>query len=167
MPSVGDRFRPAYLGLDRSELKRRVESAVAMLADCRACPRDCGVNRLEDHWSACKTGRHAVVASYFPHFGEEDCLRGWKGSGTIFFAHCNLRCVFCQNWDISQAVKPGPAAPGSSADETIAWRPVWQTRRSSRSRFTPQLRGQMRQSSSSASPSATLPGSSPRRQVSR
>ncbi len=117
MPSVGDRFRPAYLGLDRSELKRRVESAVAMLADCRACPRDCGVNRLEDHWSACKTGRHAVVASYFPHFGEEDCLRGWKGSGTIFFAHCNLRCVFCQNWDISQAVKPGPAAPGSSADE--------------------------------------------------
>jgi putative pyruvate formate lyase activating enzyme len=50
-----------------------------------------------------------VVSSYFPHFGEEDCLRGWNGSGTIFLSHCNLRCVFCQNYDISQAVKPGAA----------------------------------------------------------
>lgn len=58
--------------------------------------------RLEDRWAACKTGRYAVVSSFFPHFGEEDCLRGWNGSGTIFFAHCNLRCVFCQNFDISQ-----------------------------------------------------------------
>ncbi len=76
------------------------------MEECRACPRDCGVNRLEGKWSACKTGRHAVVASYFPHFGEEDCLRGWNGSGTIFFAHCNLRCVFCQNHDISQDIRP-------------------------------------------------------------
>jgi len=88
-----------------------------MLEDCRACPRDCGVNRLEDRWSACKTGRHAVVSSAFPHFGEEDCLRGWNGSGTIFFSHCNLRCVFCQNYDISQDVKPGPAKRGAPAEE--------------------------------------------------
>ncbi len=98
------RFRPAYLGLGRTELEERARRAVAGLAECRACPRDCRVNRLEDRWSACKTGRHAVVASCFPHFGEEDCLRGWNGSGTIFFSHCNLRCVFCQNSDISQAV---------------------------------------------------------------
>ena len=97
---------PAYLRLGRDALARRARRAVATLADCRACPRDCGVNRLEDRWAACKTGRYAVVSSFFPHFGEEDCLRGWNGSGTIFFGHCNLRCVFCQNFDISQDIKP-------------------------------------------------------------
>ena len=107
-------FRPAYLSLSKGELNLRVERALAALADCRACPRDCGVNRLEDRWAACKTGRYASVSSAFPHFGEEDCLRGWNGSGTIFFTHCNLRCVFCQNYDISQAVKPGPP-PGTPA----------------------------------------------------
>jgi putative pyruvate formate lyase activating enzyme len=109
--------RPAYLDLAPGELDRRAQAAVATLAECRACPRDCGVDRLADKWSACKTGRHAVVSSAFPHRGEEDCLRGWRGSGTIFFAHCNLRCVFCQNFDISQGVRPGPAAPGLTAGE--------------------------------------------------
>lgn len=113
MTDVAPDLRPAYLSLSAGELRARVERALTELADCRACPRDCGVNRLEDRWSACKTGRYAVVSSAFPHFGEEDCLRGWRGSGTIFFAHCNLRCVFCQNFDISQAVKPGPAAAGT------------------------------------------------------
>jgi putative pyruvate formate lyase activating enzyme len=73
------------------------------VANCYACPRDCGVNRLEDEKGVCHTGRKALVASAFPHFGEEDCLRGWRGSGTIFFSYCNLKCVFCQNWDISRA----------------------------------------------------------------
>jgi putative pyruvate formate lyase activating enzyme len=81
------------------------------------------VNRLEDKWAACKTGRYAIVSSCFPHFGEEDCLRGWSGSGTIFFSHCNLRCVFCQNWDISQGIKPGrsggEASPGEIARMTL------------------------------------------------
>ncbi|UCD24976.1 MAG: radical SAM protein [Gemmatimonadota bacterium] len=111
---------PAYLSLSRDDLHDRAYRAVASLADCRACPRDCGVNRLEDKWAACKTGRHAVVSSYFPHRGEEGCLRGWNGSGTVFFSHCNLRCVFCQNYDISQAVKPGPAERGSPPDEVAA-----------------------------------------------
>jgi putative pyruvate formate lyase activating enzyme len=93
---------------------------VSSLAECRACPRDCGVNRLADKWAACKTGRYAVVSSYFPHRGEEDCLRGWNGSGTIFFSHCNLRCVFCQNYDISQAVRPGPVARGSPPSQIAA-----------------------------------------------
>jgi putative pyruvate formate lyase activating enzyme len=57
--------------------------------------------------AACHTGRYAQVSSHFPHFGEENCLHGWCGSGTIFFAMCNLRCVFCQNYDISQ-VERGP-----------------------------------------------------------
>ncbi|QXD15159.1 radical SAM protein [Rhodocaloribacter litoris] len=112
---------PAYLALPRDALRARARRAVATLADCRACPRDCGVNRLEDRWSACKTGRYAVVGSYFPHFGEEDCLRGWNGSGTIFFSHCNLRCVFCQNWEISWNIKPGrPDSPAGSPPEAIA-----------------------------------------------
>jgi putative pyruvate formate lyase activating enzyme len=109
--------QPAYLALSRRELQNRARRAVEMLADCRACPRDCGVNRLDDKWAACKTGRHAIVSSYFQHFGEEDVLRGCNGSGTIFFSHCNLRCVFCQNYDISQAVRPGHAARGSGPEE--------------------------------------------------
>ncbi len=96
---------PAYLGLPPGELAARAGRGLAELARCRVCPRDCDVDRLADGFAVCKTGRWAVVGSYFPHFGEEDCLRGWRGSGTIFFTHCNLRCVFCQNYDISQAVK--------------------------------------------------------------
>ncbi len=110
-------FRPAYLSFGGAQLHRRAERAIDTLADCRACPRDCGVNRLEDKWAACKTGRYAVVSSWFPHFGEEDCLRGWRGSGTIFFGHCNLRCVFCQNYDISQAIRPGGTSPGHRPEQ--------------------------------------------------
>ena len=92
---------PAYLALHASgELERRVQEALAGLEHCRVCPWDCDINRLADEWRVCRTGRYARVASSFPHFGEEDCLRGLKGSGTIFFAWCNLRCVFCQNFDI-------------------------------------------------------------------
>jgi len=64
------------------------------------------VDRFLDKTSVCRTGRLAIVDSSFPHFGEERCLRGWKGSGTVFFAHCNLRCVFCQNFDLSQSIRP-------------------------------------------------------------
>jgi len=120
-------FRAAYLNLTREQLADRAREAVAALADCRLCPRDCGVNRLEDAWSACKTGRHAVVSSWFPHFGEEDCLRGWNGSGTLFFGHCNLRCVFCQNYDISQDIKPR-VAPGSPPEEIAAMMLILQQR---------------------------------------
>ena len=109
--------KPAYLSLPPGELRRRAEEAVAALADCRLCPRDCGVDRVTGKWAACKTGRYAVVSSAFPHFGEEDCLRGWNGSGTIFFGHCDLRCKFCQNFDISQAIRPGDAAQGLPPQE--------------------------------------------------
>ena len=96
-------FEPAYLDLYRKgKLEQRVQEALKELEDCCACPRNCHINRLQDEQKVCNTGRHAVVSSAFPHFGEEDCLRGWNGSGTIFFGLCNLRCVFCQNWDISQ-----------------------------------------------------------------
>lgn len=105
-------FEPAYLHLYESgELQARVERAVAMLASCQVCPRNCRVNRLQDKTAACHTGRYAIVSSYFPHFGEEDCLRGWNGSGTIFFSMCNLRCVFCQNYSISQLGEGRPVRP--------------------------------------------------------
>jgi putative pyruvate formate lyase activating enzyme len=94
---------PSYLALHESgELMGRAEEAVESLASCAVCPRNCGVNRLEDRAQVCNTGRLARVSSFFPHLGEEDCLRGWSGSGTIFFSFCNLKCVFCQNHDISQ-----------------------------------------------------------------
>jgi putative pyruvate formate lyase activating enzyme len=94
---------PMYVQLYASgELERRVQKALASLEQCRVCPWNCDINRLKNQTRVCRTGRYARVASYFPHFGEEDCLRGWRGSGTIFFAWCNLRCVFCQNDDISQ-----------------------------------------------------------------
>jgi putative pyruvate formate lyase activating enzyme len=113
-------WAPAYLALYSSgELARRVERALASLEVCRVCPRNCDVNRLADKYAFCKTGRYAVVGSYFAHFGEEDCLRGWNGSGTIFFSHCNLRCVFCQNYDISQAAKVSEVR-GSPPEEIAA-----------------------------------------------
>jgi putative pyruvate formate lyase activating enzyme len=109
-----ERFEPAYLSLHRrGELAARAERALEELADCCACPRNCHVNRLEHKELICRTGRYAIVSSAFAHFGEEDCLRGWRGSGTIFFGGCNLRCVFCQNWDISQEA----AGKASTAEE--------------------------------------------------
>jgi len=111
---VIDDFEPAYLATYRSGLlDAKGAEARRSLARCLACPRDCGVDRLADERGVCHVGRHALVASAFPHHGEEDCLRGRRGSGTIFFSYCNLKCVFCQNWDISQA----PAGRECTADE--------------------------------------------------
>ncbi len=93
---------PAYIATFRSgDLAARVRGLVDGLAACTLCPRRCGVNRLEDEKGFCATGRKAVLSSFGPHFGEEDPLVGRGGSGTIFFTHCNLRCCFCQNYDIS------------------------------------------------------------------
>jgi len=97
---------PSYVSLAESgELASRVEVALEKLADCSLCPRDCRVDRLLDKTAVCKVGRHAWVSSYFAHTGEEDCLRGARGSGTIFFSGCNLRCLFCQNFEISWQVE--------------------------------------------------------------
>jgi putative pyruvate formate lyase activating enzyme len=105
-------FEPAYLELHRKgELLRRVERARELLQVCKMCPRHCGVNRLAGKFAVCRTGRYAIVSSYSPHHGEEDCLRGWRGSGTIFFCGCNMRCVFCQNFDISWRLQGSPVSP--------------------------------------------------------
>jgi putative pyruvate formate lyase activating enzyme len=100
-------WRPAYLDIGVEEIERRAREALGLLGPdrCGVCPRLCKVNRLGDSHGLCHIGRRAVVASYFAHFGEENCLRGRNGSGTIFFSGCNLRCVFCQNIDISWEVQ--------------------------------------------------------------
>jgi putative pyruvate formate lyase activating enzyme len=95
-------FEPAYLHLYRTgELRTRIEQALADLESCRLCPRKCGDDRLSNKAGVCKTGRLACVSSYSPHHGEERCLSGWSGSGTILFSWCNLRCPFCQNYEVS------------------------------------------------------------------
>ena len=97
------RFVPAYLQThERGRLQEKVEEALSLLASCAICPRHCHVDRLKNNHGMCRVGRYARVSNYFPHFGEEDVLRGWRGSGTIFFSWCNLRCVFCQNFETSQ-----------------------------------------------------------------
>ncbi|HWP45580.1 MAG TPA: radical SAM protein [Candidatus Limnocylindrales bacterium] len=96
-------FQPSYLKLYESgELKERVEKLEAMLASCNICPRDCRVNRLNDEIAACYSGYKPIVSAYVPHFGEEPQLVGTHGVGNIFFGNCNLRCVYCQNYQISQ-----------------------------------------------------------------
>jgi len=111
-------FEPAYVRLFASgELGRRVELAYRDLEDCDLCARYCHVNRRKKVAGAvCRTGERAVVASYGAHHGEEDCLRGRRGSGTIFFSWCNLRCVYCQNWELSQKGMGQEVAPVEIAD---------------------------------------------------
>jgi putative pyruvate formate lyase activating enzyme len=93
---------PAYGRLEQEgELAGRVEQAFEILRACELCPRECGVDRREGERGYCRTPRKVMVYSAHPHFGEEVSLVGSGGSGTIFFSHCNLRCVFCQNWSIS------------------------------------------------------------------
>lgn len=101
--ATSSEFEPAYLRLHRTgELKQRAEELWAVMQRCQLCPRQCGVNRLEGTSGFCRApGATLVVSAFQPHFGEERPLVGIGGSGTIFLTHCNLRCVFCQNWEIS------------------------------------------------------------------
>ena len=96
-------YAPAYLvTYEKRLLGDKIDEALKALRCCTLCPRDCQINRWEK-FAVCKVARYARVSSFFPHFGEEDVLRGRRGSGTIFFSWCNLRCVFCHNYEISQA----------------------------------------------------------------
>jgi putative pyruvate formate lyase activating enzyme len=95
-------FESAYLPTHRSGLlRRKAEQARERLSACTLCPRRCGVDRVAGETGVCQTGRLAWVSSFNPHFGEEAPLVGEHGSGTVFFTHCNLLCLFCQNFDIS------------------------------------------------------------------
>jgi len=98
MPS----FEPAYIETYHTGLlKDKIQKAYSTLSSCTLCPRKCGVDRFSGETGICRTGEKSHVSSYNPHFGEEEPLVGTQGSGTIFFTHCNLLCLFCQNYDIS------------------------------------------------------------------
>lgn len=95
-------FTPAYLETHRQGLlQERGRKAYEIMLACEICPHRCRVDRRHGELGICRTGDKPVVASFGPHFGEEDPLVGQHGSGTIFFSHCNLFCIFCQNWEIS------------------------------------------------------------------
>jgi putative pyruvate formate lyase activating enzyme len=103
------KFEPAYLGLHRTgELKKRGEELWETMQSCQLCHRECGVNRLDGERGFCRASSQLEVASYHAHFGEERPLVGRGGSGTIFFTHCSLRCVFCINWEINHEGKGSP-----------------------------------------------------------
>jgi putative pyruvate formate lyase activating enzyme len=99
-------YRPNYLALYQSgELAERVAALEKLLLSCTVCPLDCGNNRIENQLARCYSGRLPIVSSYTAHFGEEPPLVGTRGAGNIFFGNCNLRCVYCQNYQISQTHK--------------------------------------------------------------
>lgn len=101
---IQKKYPPRYLLAHRTgKLKEKIQRGRELLKNCRICPRNCEVNRYEKLGKICQIGHFAKVSNHFPHFGEEACLTGFNGSGTIFFISCNLRCVFCQNWKISHS----------------------------------------------------------------
>jgi len=106
-PITGPGFEPAYLKLHKTgELKKRAEKLWAIMESCRLCPRRCRVNRHKGMSGVCRApGTTLVISAFHPHFGEERPLVGKGGSGTIFLTHCNLRCVFCQNWEIAHLAR--------------------------------------------------------------
>lgn len=96
-------FIPSYIKLLQSgELKVRAEKAYNNLNSCTSCPRDCKVDRISGKYGICTSGHLPIVSSYTPHFGEEPVLSGTNGAGNIFFGNCNLKCIYCQNYEISQ-----------------------------------------------------------------
>lgn len=108
---------PSYIEIyKKGELEKRVEKALNYLKKCIICPRGCKVNRYEDERGECKTGRFAIVSSFGPHYGEEEVLVGRYGSGTVFFSGCNLHCVFCQNYEISQLMEGKEVDPFTLAE---------------------------------------------------
>ena len=107
---------PSYIKLyENGDLRHRVQKAMAILEDCRLCPRACGINRSQGETGYCKTGRYAKVAGCDAHFGEEAPLVGKNGSGTLFLSSCNLLCTFCQNDDISHLNKGTEVNPDQMA----------------------------------------------------
>ncbi len=112
--SVGEKKEPSYIELHKTgKLKEKGQELWQIMESCRLCPRECGVNRLDNQMGFCRASSLLEISSFQPHFGEEDSLVGNGGSGTIFYTHCGLRCVFCINWRINQG---GEGQPRSIKD---------------------------------------------------
>ena len=118
--SKDNAFKPAYLELEsKNKLKTVADKVKNMLVSCRLCPRECSVNRLENEIGYCSIGKKAVVSSAFAHRGEERPISGSRGSGTIFFSGCNLKCVFCQNFSVSHQLQGEKISSSSLARQMI------------------------------------------------
>jgi putative pyruvate formate lyase activating enzyme len=114
-------FKAAYIKtFEDGLLVEKIEKAYTGLNTCNLCPRKCGVDRISGETGTCKTAKHALVSSDGPHFGEEAPLVGSHGSGTIFFTHCNLMCLFCQNYDISHEGQGREASSDQIAETMLA-----------------------------------------------
>ncbi|MEW6660863.1 MAG: radical SAM protein [Bacillota bacterium] len=110
---------PSYRQLGPAALEDRANQALSRLTECNLCPHLCRINRKEGLKGICRAGPEAIISSYGPHFGEERPLVGKKGSGTIFFAYCSLKCVFCQNWEISWGGEGQPVSNQELAEMMI------------------------------------------------
>ena len=116
-----EHFEPAYIKTyKKGLLQEKIKAAYTLLSPCNLCPQKCRVDRFSGETGICKTAKHALVSSYNPHFGEEKPLVGTAGSGTIFFTHCNLMCLFCQNFDISHEGHGQKIAAGELAAVMLA-----------------------------------------------
>jgi len=112
---------PSYLNLyDKAILKERIDTAFKLLEECCICPHKCKVNRIKNQKGICKVGLKPIVCSYMPHHGEEPVISGNNGSGTIFFSFCNLKCVYCQNFQFSQLGEGAQVTYEELADKMIA-----------------------------------------------
>ncbi len=111
--------KPFYLQMETGERKKRVEQLRRVLERCSCCPRGCGVNRQGGQTGLCGAPVEAAIDGAGPHFGEESVLVGRGGSGTIFFVHCNLACVFCQNWTISCGIDRGKKLTAADLAEVM------------------------------------------------
>jgi putative pyruvate formate lyase activating enzyme len=106
--------------MDAEELANRASALRELLRSCRLCPRSCGADRLAGEVGVCAVAAGPIVSSYGPHFGEEPPLVGRSGSGTIFLTHCNLKCIFCQNYDISHLGQGRPVSPEAVAQMMLS-----------------------------------------------
>jgi len=114
------KFKPAYLKITSKEFKEKIKTLYKFYEDCTLCPRKCKVNRIKGEKGFCKATAEVEISSFHAHFGEEAPLVGRGGSGTIFLTHCNLGCIFCQNYDISHLGIGDVATPLEIADMMIA-----------------------------------------------
>ncbi|WP_394739946.1 radical SAM protein [Natronococcus roseus] len=119
MGSSSPATTPNARSLPPETLEARVDDLWERYADCDLCAYDCGVDRTAGRVGTCQVDDTAYVSTYFPHFGEEDCLRGHNGSGTIFLANCNMKCVFCQNFETSHEARGEPATPAEIAEMAL------------------------------------------------
>ncbi len=96
------KFQASYLKLTDNQFLERIEKAFQLLHNCNVCPRDCKIDRFKQNSGFCQSGLNPIISSFTPHFGEEPILSGTNGVGNIFFGNCNMKCLFCQNFEISQ-----------------------------------------------------------------